>query len=114
MEENLAIIEKLCDLKQRSFRIDELEKLGIHHDERDDLVRKKLLNVDNTNPFPDWIYFVSDSAYGLVQNKKIAENGVAYAKTGIMWQKIGIGLAWFSLAIALIALGIAILAYLRP
>ena len=114
MKENIELIEKLAKLKQSSFREDQLEPLGIRYAEREDLVRKGLLKVDKSQPYPLWVFFLSDSAYSLIQNKQIGEKEIALTKENALWQKWGVIITLLSFGVAILALIVAIFALLKP
>ena len=104
MDRNIEIIKKLAKLEHRDFRDDRLEKMEIHYDDREDLVRKGFLKREGQ--YPERVYFLSGSAYSLIssnQNEKIAEKGFS-------WQKWGIVLASI---LSLAAIILAILSYFK-
>lgn len=111
MQSNLELIEKLANSPQKTFMEHNLEAMGIHHPDWEDLVRKGFLTVDKSKSYPEWVFSLSSSAYDLIQNKQIAERGNALTKKSLFWQKLSFTI---SIGIALLALIVAILAYLKP
>jgi len=104
MDRNIEIIRQLAELKETEFRDDQLEKIGIHYNDREDLVRKGFLKREGE--YPERVYFLSGSAYSLIssnQHEKIAEKGFS-------WQKWGIVIASI---LSLAAIILAILSYFK-
>ncbi len=87
MDKHLEVIEKLDKINQKYFRPDELNKLGISPDEIEALVRQGLLSVDKSNPYPEWIYYIPASTYGLIQGKNnhVEEINQAKESTNLQW-----------------------------
>jgi hypothetical protein len=84
MERHIKIIKQLAESTQSDFRDDQLEKIGIHYNDREDLVRKGFLKIEGV--YPERVYFLTDSAYMLIsanQHEKIAEKGFSWQKLGI-------------------------------
>ncbi len=116
MKENLEIIEKLANIKGEShWREDQLEKMGIMANERDDLLRKNLLKICYpSGRLQSQEFSLTDSAYALTQAKKTGEEEVVIAKQNLFWQKWGIIIAILSFGVAILALIVAIIALLKP
>jgi hypothetical protein len=77
MDRNINTITRLSNLPQKFFRPDELEKMKIYQDELEDLVRKELLKVDKSKQYPDWIYYLPDSAYMIIIAKETQKTNEA-------------------------------------
>jgi len=113
MEDNLSIIERLDRIEgQNSWREDQLEKMGIYHPVREELVRKGLLDLDKTNPYPSWEYRISGKAYDLMNSRKNYKEETTLSKENLFWQKWGVIITVLSLVVAILALAVTILPYL--
>ncbi len=98
MEETLVILKRLANIKERTFSEDEL---GIPSDVRKDLVKKKFLMSDKSEP-NNPKYHLTDKAYGFIQTVKLGEEGNTIAKKNLWLQIIAIVVAIIAVIVAVL------------